>query len=293
MDFNTLKYFVDIANSLNFTQAAKKNFISQPAISAKIKGLEEELGQVLIIRDHHHVELTSAGMVFLKYSKQLLATYNQAIADLLNKQTSKDGQLKVSLYIAPQFQRFINQLASFKKSFSHTITIKINERYSTNAINDVLNGISDLGWGIVDQSINKLVWKPEMTDRFVIVGNTGSLSKFKKPIKISELKAFKFLKLKNESDQFFEQHINLLLEEDRFTGPVETFSSTDLLTTQLLMDQNSFTILPQTQVPQISSGIDYAPIDSQIPITMNSGWFYRKGSTNPALKAFFAYLPYE
>lgn len=61
MDFNQVRYFLALANTLNFTRAAEQCYVSQPALTQAIKRLETELGGELIHRDGRYTELTELG----------------------------------------------------------------------------------------------------------------------------------------------------------------------------------------------------------------------------------------
>ena len=61
MDFNQIRYFLAVADSLNFTRAADRCHVSQPALTQAIKRLENELGGQLIHRDGRNTELTQLG----------------------------------------------------------------------------------------------------------------------------------------------------------------------------------------------------------------------------------------
>ena len=65
MDMNQLNYFISVAQTLNFTEAAKRNGITQPSISHHINELEKQLGARLFLRDRRSVTLTDAGREFL------------------------------------------------------------------------------------------------------------------------------------------------------------------------------------------------------------------------------------
>lgn len=79
MNLNQLEYFVTVAENLNFTRAAAKCFISQTAMTQQIRSLEKQIGTALFIRDKHHVELTSAGKVFLREAYMILDRTNEAM----------------------------------------------------------------------------------------------------------------------------------------------------------------------------------------------------------------------
>lgn len=61
MDLNQIKYFLNLAETLNFTEAARQSGVSQPSLTRSIQRLEEELGGLLLYRDGKNQRLTALG----------------------------------------------------------------------------------------------------------------------------------------------------------------------------------------------------------------------------------------
>ena len=96
MELRHIRYFMAVAEEMNFTKAAEKLNIAQPPLSRQIKDLEEELGTELFERTPHSLHLTEAGILFKQYASQMLDIENRSKADL-----SKMGKsLKGLVYIA-------------------------------------------------------------------------------------------------------------------------------------------------------------------------------------------------
>lgn len=79
MELRHLRYFVAVAEELNFSRAAGRIYLSQPALSQQIRKLEEELEVALFHRTKHRVELTEAGQVLLKGARQILVQVDQTV----------------------------------------------------------------------------------------------------------------------------------------------------------------------------------------------------------------------
>ena len=75
-----LRVFVTAARLGNFTQAARRLGITQPAVSQQVSDLEKVCGKPLFVRGRGEVALTPAGEVFLRYAERILDTYGEADA---------------------------------------------------------------------------------------------------------------------------------------------------------------------------------------------------------------------
>ena len=75
MNISQLKYVIAVASSSSMREAATKLFISQPALSASIRDLEEEVGVVFFERTNKGISLTDEGREFLTYAKKAVSQY--------------------------------------------------------------------------------------------------------------------------------------------------------------------------------------------------------------------------
>jgi LysR family transcriptional regulator, benzoate and cis,cis-muconate-responsive activator of ben and cat genes len=73
MELWQLKYFLAVADELNYGRAAARLNVAQPSVTRAVQGLESELGATLFLRDKRRVELTPAGRVFADETRSLLA----------------------------------------------------------------------------------------------------------------------------------------------------------------------------------------------------------------------------
>jgi DNA-binding transcriptional LysR family regulator len=73
MELRQLEYLVAVAEEANFTRAAERIHVAQPAVSAQIQRLERELGQTLVDRSRRAVRLTAAGEAVLPHARAALA----------------------------------------------------------------------------------------------------------------------------------------------------------------------------------------------------------------------------
>ncbi|MFE3103858.1 LysR substrate-binding domain-containing protein [Nocardia tengchongensis] len=90
-----LRYFVAVAEELNFTRAAQRMHVAQQALSAQIKQLEQMAGVTLFVRSTRSVELTAAGAAFLTDARALLAASDTAVERARAIQSSERERLAV------------------------------------------------------------------------------------------------------------------------------------------------------------------------------------------------------
>lgn len=83
MELRQLRYFVKVAETLNFSEASRALFITQSTLSQQIKQLEQEIGAQLFLRDSHSVSLTEAGSELLPYAVRTLQD-SQLCLDRMN-----------------------------------------------------------------------------------------------------------------------------------------------------------------------------------------------------------------
>ena len=79
MELRQLCYFVAVAEAGNISRAAKKIFLTQPALSRQIKALEDEIGQCLLERQAHSIRLTPVGEALLREARELLQHAEQVL----------------------------------------------------------------------------------------------------------------------------------------------------------------------------------------------------------------------
>lgn len=97
MNLNQLEYFVNAAETLNFTSTAKKFYISQTAITQQIKALEEHLGEELFYRKNKKLSLTPVGKVFYQECKAILIRTSDALEKVHLAANGIIGDLRIGV----------------------------------------------------------------------------------------------------------------------------------------------------------------------------------------------------
>ena len=95
LELRHLRYFLAVAEELNFTRAAERLHIAQPALSAQIRSLEKQVGSELFVRTTRKVELTPAGELLLEDAREIVRRADEALAKLAALARGQRGVLRV------------------------------------------------------------------------------------------------------------------------------------------------------------------------------------------------------
>ena len=106
MELRHLRYFITVAEDLNFSKAALKLYTAQPSLSQQIKDLEEDVGVKLLYRTKRKVELTEEGAVFLEQARLTLAQADKAIAMARQVLQAKQQMLRIGFVPVAEMKIF-------------------------------------------------------------------------------------------------------------------------------------------------------------------------------------------
>ncbi len=95
MELRTLRYFLAVAEALNFNRAARQLNIAQPALSQQIRQLEAELGVTLIDRSRRQIQLTLAGQILKEDAGKLLGGAEMVIRTVRRAARGEIGRLVI------------------------------------------------------------------------------------------------------------------------------------------------------------------------------------------------------
>ena len=213
MELRHLKYFLAVAEELNFTKASEKLYISQPPLSRQIIELEEELQAKLFIRNNKKVELTEAGKYFEKEVKALFQNLERISIKTKKIAENVSGEFRIA-YISSIYSSVISELIKHLKLKFPYVNFKLFEVSTTKQIDALEQGKIEMGIirsPIKSPKIQSHLW---FQDGFSIVFNKNKI----------QLKSEKeIMNLKDETFVFFNKdyaphYHEVLLELCAFYG---------------------------------------------------------------------------
>ncbi len=127
MELRQIRYFLKVAELLNFSEASKALFITQSTLSQQIRQLENEFDTILFERNSHEVSLTEAGQQFMRYARKVMIDVDdctQKMDDLKNMLT---GELNIGVTFT--FSPLLTEtVLEFMKLYPH---VRLNVFYKT------------------------------------------------------------------------------------------------------------------------------------------------------------------
>lgn len=142
MTLNQLKYVIALSKEKSISEAAKKLFISQPSLTASLKGLEEEVGFDIFLRTKSGISLTVKGEEFLGYAKSVMDQFDMLEAKYLSGENIKH-KFHISMqhytFAVNAFMEVMNQYGMDEYEF------EIHETRTHDVIENVKNQKSEIG----------------------------------------------------------------------------------------------------------------------------------------------------
>jgi DNA-binding transcriptional LysR family regulator len=145
MELRHLRYFVAVAEELNFGRAARRLHIAQPPLSRQIRDLEREVGTPLFERGSRGVELTHAGRAFLPEVRLTLAQAERAQRTAQRAARGETGRLRVGFVEAATHSGILPDVLSFFRMHLPSIGLSLLEMDSAQQSEALREGRIDLG----------------------------------------------------------------------------------------------------------------------------------------------------
>jgi DNA-binding transcriptional LysR family regulator len=168
MDTRQMRYFVALAETLHFGQAAARMNMTQPPFSRQIANLERELGVRLVERNSRHVALTQAGERFLADSRAVLAQFEHACRDAQLVASGQKGELRLG-FMMNAAHRVVPHIVSAYAHLWPDVRIVLAETTPADIERRLLYGELDAAITFAGRNFPQLKRVPIFTDRLCLI----------------------------------------------------------------------------------------------------------------------------
>ena len=167
MDTENLRSFMEVAAHGSFTVAAGKLNLAQSTVSARIRGLEDQLGRRLFDRDRDGVALTPAGRQFLQHATAITRTWEQARQDI----AVPEGYEHLLRLTAPAYlwDPLVMPWMTWMRERRPNVAIRLDGSFPDSAVDLLADGLLDICIVYMPRSHPGIVFEQLAVDKVVLV----------------------------------------------------------------------------------------------------------------------------
>jgi DNA-binding transcriptional LysR family regulator len=186
MNLEYLRTFIEVVRLSSLSQAARKLYLTQPAVSFQIHKLEKELGYRLIDRDRHHFSLTAKGKRFFQFAEYVHEGHIRLQSDIAQIDRAITGSITVAAtpilaeYVVP------NLISKFKEG-KPAVDVAVNIMDSLNVIETVKENPDIVGFSRIATDFSELNVVKLGEDEVVLIVYPGHPFAIRKRVLIADL----------------------------------------------------------------------------------------------------------
>ena len=218
MELRHLRYFVAVAEILNFTRAAERLRLAQPSLTRQIHNLEAEIGVRLFNRSKSRVSLTIEGISFLGDARRLLALADESVAAVQRLSRGETGQLNIGYSSNFNFELLPKTLGAFRERFPH-IAMNLFDMTPAEQLRALEARRIDLGFvGLPPSTAGKVLqWECLARHKTVVVVPQKHILAKKAKIELADLKAMFFVGMSEKTHPGFREWLTEVCRPAEFS----------------------------------------------------------------------------
>ncbi len=199
MNLDQLRYFSKLAETEHYGHASRELFISQPALSNSIKGLEAELGVALFERMGRNVKLTNRGVFFRQSVDEALSILDDAVEKLDAYRHGRMGLIRVASVESVQREFLPVLLSNFQKDIGKKVTFEVLRCSTFEAISALNKGLCDIAFcGMLPDS-RRTSFVPLTMQNAIVAMNIDHPLASKETVSLNDLKGYPLVSYSPES----------------------------------------------------------------------------------------------
>jgi len=290
MEIRHLRYFVAVAEDLNFRRAAERLAMAQPPLSQQIHALEEELGVLLFDRARRQVRLTTAGRVFLEDARDILARSERAVGRARRADRGELGQLTVgytSLFHYPFFRDALRlyrvRYPGVEVILRDLVTIEQMRRLHTNTLD--ISFATYASFAITSLELEQLAYECILREPVVAVLPTDHCLAGRVPLPLAALADEPWIWFAHPFDPTTYDYMTRLFEQAGFRPTVAQEVNQAQLFIDLVAAGMGVSLVPRSAARSGGGGVVYLAIAAPTP-TVECDIVWRRDNTSPLVQAF-------
>lgn len=207
-ELSNMKAFVTLAESESFNKAAKLLNVTQPALTRRIKKMEEDLHVMLFERTTRRIALTSAGRMLLPQARELIKKFDETIFNVRGMNIFHHGMVTLSCIPTAVFYFLPPAIGKFNELYPN-IKVRIIEQGTNNCMESVLCNEADFGINMNNITNSSIEFTPLVNEPFVLACRHDHPLAKKQLVEWQELVNCKLIGVRSSSGNrlLIEQHL--------------------------------------------------------------------------------------
>ena len=284
VELRHLRYFIAVAEELNFSRAAQRLHMAQPPLSAAIRSLERDLGVELFHRTTREVRLTDAGRAFLAGARRTLADADRAAEDAKRAAAGALGRLRIAYSWSTRFETLPALGRAFRAGHPD-VELLAQEMWNARMPPAFGNGSIDIALSLCPEIAAELDLAPIRSERLVALLPEAHPLSGEQEIPLSALANEDFIVFPREIAPRLHDAFMAIFRRAGFEPRVRTESFHTGWDLGVLADIPAVAMAPQTVSGGLPDGI--VPVALGEPTdALETCLVWRRGDDSPAIHAF-------
>jgi DNA-binding transcriptional LysR family regulator len=286
VELRHLRYFIAVAEELNFSRAAERLHMAQPPLSAAIRQLERELGVDLFARTTREVTLTDAGQAFLEGARRTLADVDRAAEDAKRAGSGELGRLRLAYSWSTRFETLPALGRAFRASHPG-VELLGQEMWNARMIPAFESGSIDLALSLCPEIAAELELAPIRKERLIALLPEDHPLAGEEAIPLSSLADEEFVLFPRDIAPRLHDAFVAIFRRAGFEPQLRNESFHTGWDLGVLVDIPAVAMAPQTVAGGLPAGIAAVAL-SEPTDSLETCLVWRADERSPAIPAFVA-----
>lgn len=187
-----LRAFLALAETENFTRASEMVNLSQPAFSALIAALEQEVGFRLFDRDTRKVQLNIDGLHFIKLARSLISSYDNTIREIKRYSSGEEGSVTVAVLPSLAVKWLPQVIAKFNEE-NPKIRVDILDTQWDRCLHSIIDNSADIAVAAGTPALKEIEAELLFSDDFYLICHKDNELAQKQSVELKELEGQNFI----------------------------------------------------------------------------------------------------
>jgi LysR family hca operon transcriptional activator len=287
VELRHLRYFVAVAEELNFTRAAARLHTSQPSLSQQIRQLEASIGVSLLDRSRHHVALTTAGRILLREAKDILGRIEHAGRLAKQAAEGRAGELSVGTFPSADV-RILPTLRPLLAAHLPNLRLILHSKYALEPMTGLRSGALDLAFMRGPLAADGLEVVELLREQIVAVLPSHHALARRKRIPVQMLHDLPCITMEPSLSPALHDAIASLYRQAHIRMHAVSSADNVLGHLQLVQEGLGFALLPDSVGTLLPPGVILKPLACDPVPTVSIVAAWRTGNSSPLVRALVA-----